>query len=87
MLDQTVVLQVLQFELPDRGTSLRVGLIGLMSPDAALCSTFHRRFGRFVGFDDAQQRMAYDQLHAMAAAKADELRNEHHNLALVLKIE
>jgi 5'-nucleotidase len=61
-------------ELHAGGRTLRVGIIGLLGPDAALVSASLRRDAHFVGFDDAAMQKRESEWHELARSKARELR-------------
>ena len=57
-----------------RDQPLGVCLLGIMSADAAMCSSGHRHSITFVGFDDERERKKPAELHAFVALAVKDLR-------------
>jgi predicted MPP superfamily phosphohydrolase len=62
--------------LAARDRLVRVGIVGLFGPDAALCSTSARGAATFAGFHEADLKKDYDELGAHARATVEHMREE-----------
>ena len=70
----TRISRLLIRDLAHAGRKVRVGILGLVGPDAARVCFANRRFSGFTGFDDGRTKMDSGPFHDLAREQVAELR-------------